>query len=131
MGVIESIGFALRCDFPGCSVATEDIGDYSSWAALSSAAEEWRDCGGYLGPEGSYCSTHTIATEDDDTDPGLAPLLYSLDALFLLAERRIAARIEHSARLARYRHERRCDEWARRDARAERNSRLLYGLFAA
>lgn len=121
MSVIESMGYALRCDFPGCDVKTGDIGEYSFWGDVSDAREEWDSADGYTGPEGDYCPGHTIWTGDDDeNDPERRPLLWSLDALFLLAERRIADRIDFLTRIALYRVDRRCEDWRRRDEQAER-----------
>ncbi|WNM65467.1 hypothetical protein SEA_PHONEGINGI_65 [Microbacterium phage Phonegingi] len=122
MGVHESIGYRLVCDFPGCEFDTESMNDeYSSWTDRGDAIDEWREGDGYVGPEGVFCPTHTIWVEDEDGDrDSIAPMPYTIDSLFVLAERRIADRIENAARLARVRHDQRVRSWELRDASIER-----------
>lgn len=130
MGVHESIGYMLRCDFPGCDFATEDMNtEYSSWTDRSYAIDEWREGDGYVGDEGVFCPTHTIwADEDDDGDrEGIVPMPYSIDSLFVLAERRIRDRIENAARIARVRLDQRCRTLALRDESFKRRVRVRMG----
>lgn len=129
MGVHESIGYRLVCDFPGCDFATEDMnGEYSSWTDRGYAIDEWREGDGYVGDDGVRCPTHTIWVEDEDGDrDSIAPMPYTIDSLFVLAERRIADRIENAARLARVRLDQRCREWEQRDRRIERHVQVALG----
>lgn len=130
MGVHQSIGYMLRCDFPGCDFATEDMNtEYSSWTDRGYAIDEWREGDGYVGDEGVFCPTHTTwADEDEDGDrEGIVPMPYSIDSLFVLAERRIADRIENAARIARVRLDQRCREWEQRDRRIERHVQVALG----
>lgn len=130
MGVHESIGYRLRCDFPGCEFDTESMNDeYSSWTDRSYAIDEWREGDGYVGPEGVFCPTHTIwADEDDDGDrEGIVPMPYTIDSLFVLAERRIADRIENAARIARVRLDSRCRSLHLRDESFKRRVRVRMG----
>ncbi|AWN03245.1 hypothetical protein PBI_APPA_64 [Microbacterium phage Appa] len=129
MGVHESIGYRLVCDFPGCEFDTESMNDeYSSWTDRGYAIDEWREGDGYVGPEGVFCPTHTIWVEDEDGDrDSIAPMPYTIDSLFVLAERRIAERIENAARLARVRLDVRCREWEQRDRRIERHVQVALG----
>lgn len=122
MSVLESVGYMLHCDFPGCGFETRDISDeFSSWTDLDYAIEEWRDADGYHGSDGTYCRTHTIWVEDEDGDRDeIAPMPYTIASLFVLAERRLAERIENAARLARVRHDQRIRSWDLRDASIER-----------
>ncbi|QYC54399.1 hypothetical protein SEA_PICKLES13_64 [Microbacterium phage Pickles13] len=126
MGVHESIGYMLRCDFPGCDFATEDMNtEYSSWTDRGYAIDEWREGDGYVGPEGVFCPTHTIWTTDEfDERVEIVPMPYTIDSLFVLAERRIDERIENAARLARVRHYQRVHSWELRDASRERRVRV-------
>lgn len=126
MGVHESIGYRLVCDFPGCEFDTESMnGEYGSWGDRWYAIDEWRGGDGYFGDEGAFCPTHTIWVEDEDGDrDSIAPMPYTIDSLFVLAERRIAERIENAARLARVRHDQRVRSWELRDASHERRVRV-------
>ena len=129
MGIHESIGYRLVCDFPGCDFDTEDMdGEYSSWGDRGYAIDEWRDGDGYVGDDGVFCPTHTIWVEDEDGDRDtIAPMPYTIDSLFALAERRIAERIENSARLARVRLDQRCRTLELRDDSFKRRVRVRMG----
>lgn len=129
MGVHESIGYRLVCDWPGCGFDTESMNDeYSSWTDRGYAIDEWREGDGYHGPEGTYCPTHTIWTTDEfDERVEIVPMPYTIDSLFVLAERRIADRIERSARRALDEHARRIRSWELADASIERRVRVRLG----
>ena len=122
MGVQESIGYRLVCDFPGCDFDTESMNsEYSSWTDRSYAVDEWVEGDGYVGAEGVFCPTHTIWVEDEDGDrDSIAPMPYTIDSLFILAQRRIDDLIENRARLARVRLDARCRTLTSRDANRQR-----------
>jgi len=122
MSIHESVGYSLHCDFPGCDFETRDISDeFSSWTDIDYAIEEWREADGYHGDEGSYCRTHTLYEADEDGErDSVRPMPYTMDSLFLLAERRIAARINNLADIASFQVDRRCSDWQRREESAAR-----------
>lgn len=122
MGVQESIGYRLVCDFPGCNFDTESMNqEYGSWTDRSYAVDEWREGDGYVGPEGVFCPTHTIWTADEDDDRvEILPMPHTIDSLFILAQRRLDERIENAARIARVRLDTRCRTLTSRDANRQR-----------
>ncbi|MBQ9917855.1 MAG: hypothetical protein IJO71_11740 [Microbacterium sp.] len=126
MSVKEQMGYALVCDFPGCGTSTSDLGDYAFWGDIGAAVDEWNDAQGYSGDLGHYCYEHTVwsATDEDDEIDERVPMLYTIENLFVLAERRIADRIASSERLALMRHGDRCREMeGRQGARRRRIER--------
>lgn len=129
MGVRESIGYALECDFPGCGRDTEGVnGEYGSCGDLDTAVDEWRDHEGYHGDEGTYCAEHTLFDEDEYSEHhGIRPMLPTIDNLFVLAERRIAERIRLSALTASCRVDNRVRSLELRDASFERRVRVRMG----
>ncbi|ONI62656.1 hypothetical protein CSIV_14370 [Microbacterium sp. CSI-V] len=131
MSVKEQMGYALVCDFPGCGTSTSDLGDYAFWGDISAAVDEWNDAQGYSGDLGDYCYEHTVwsAMDEDDEDDERVPMLYTIENLLVLAERRIRERIDVSTRYAMLRHERRCEAMRMRDtSRARRVERPLRDL---
>lgn len=100
MSVVQQMGYALHCDFPGCDTQTRDLGDYSFWGDLEAAREEWTDAEGVLTDDGgAYCYTHTVwehDDDDDDWDDERVPMPYTVENLFRLADRRIADVIERA-----------------------------------
>ncbi|MFG6277954.1 hypothetical protein [Microbacterium sp. 5K110] len=137
MSVKEQMGYALACDFPGCSVQTRDLGDYGFWGDIGSAVDEWTDHDGYSGDLGDFCYEHTVWSdeEDEESDGERVPMQHTLENLFALAERRVRERIDVCTRSALLRHERRCADMAQRDANrrsyAERSLRDLAERLAA
>lgn len=105
MSVREQMGYALRCDFPGCGVETGDLGDYAFWGSIADAVDEWVDHDGISDENGTYCAEHTTWSEPDENGDderiGMQPTLANL---FVLAERRIAATIERRTYWALQRH---------------------------
>lgn len=120
MSVREQMGYALVCDFPGCGVETRDLGDYAFWGDIGAAVDEWSDHDGYSGELGDFCYEHTVwaaVDEDEDADEKRVPMEYSIENLFVLAERRIAERIESATRRALQRHGDRCRDMAGRQGK--------------
>lgn len=130
MGVEMIDSYHVRCDFPGCRASTGSLGEYGAYGSPGEAEEDWREMEGYVGPLGAYCPEHTIYDPDedgDDDDSSYRPMLPTLDNMFVLAERRIADRIERSARRALDEHARRIRSWELADASIERRVRVRLG----
>lgn len=103
MSIKEQTGYAVECDFPDCDVKTQDLGEYAFWGDFGTALDEWIDHDGYAGDLGQYCFEHTVWVEDEEEGiDERRPMPHTIDSLFLLAERRIAAKISFYERAALY-----------------------------
>ena len=101
MSVKEQMGYALVCDFPGCGTETGDVGEYAFWGDLGDAIEEWRDADGVSDESGTFCAEHTVWSEPDEHgDDERVGMPYTIENLFVLAERHVAEVIERATRNA-------------------------------
>lgn len=127
MSVREQMGYALQCDFPGCDVETQDLGDYAFWSDLSHAIDEWVDSDGFYDEKlGAYCHTHTVWDEDGDER---APMQDTIETRVWFANQRIRVRIDQLEREALRRLDRLCVDMEESTDRRfrERAAPLLLG----
>lgn len=116
MTVKEQMGYAIECDFPECGTSTQDLGDYAFWGRIDDALDEWNDHDGCAGDLGYYCHEHTVWAENEDGDESRVPMLPTIENLFLLAERRIARKIDYATSNALYAHGNRVRDLASRQS---------------
>lgn len=111
MAIVESMGYGLRCDFPGCDTSTGDLGDYAFWGDVSHAIDEWVDSDGLHDKTlGTYCSEHVIWDEETD---GWAPMQDTIETRIRFANQRIQQRIDRFERQALRRVDQRCEDMKR------------------
>ena len=98
MSVKEQMGYALECDFPGCDVKTQDLGDYAFWSDLSHAIDEWVDSDGFYDDKlGAYCHHHVEWDEEADER---VPMQDTIETRIRFANQRILRHIERLERQA-------------------------------
>lgn len=99
--IVQQMGYAIQCDYPGCDANTQDLGEYAFWGTLGDAIEEWQSSDWYYGEgDRAACGEHIIWNPDDDGDEVIIPLEPGLEAEFFLANRRTQRRIDASVQRA-------------------------------
>lgn len=100
MSVQTTLGYSIRCDFPGCGITTGDIGEYGAYNTLEDAIDDWVDASdGVFTEQGATCSEHSTWTGDGER-VSMPP---TLDSMFAVATARVDELIAARARFASYR----------------------------